>query len=222
FLKQFNWIFMNYELIYNKIEEYINKNNWKLPFLEQKEISSKDAFFVTVAVILSARTKDTTTVKICNNLFKEIRSFKNLSKIPLKDLEKLLYGIGFYKTKAKNLKKLAEIIIRDYNSIIPNTIEELIKLPGIGRKSANLIIDYVFSKDSICVDVHVHRIQNRIGIVKTTSPKDTEKQLRQILPQKLWSKTNYIFVVFGQNLCLPRGPKCALCPINNECKKIGI
>ncbi len=197
-------------------------SGYNIPLAQQIQVKTKQPFFVLIATILSARTKDTTTAEVCNKLFLKIKSFSDLEKIKKKDLEKLIYPVGFYKTKARHLKKLPKEINKLYNGIIPPKIEELIKLPGVGRKTANLVVSVAFNKPGICVDTHVFRITNRIGIVKTKSPKETEIQLRNILPTKYWKSTNYLFVILGQNICLPINPKCSICPINKHCLKINL
>jgi endonuclease III len=202
--------------IYNILEEKLKI--YKIPLAEQIQIKTKKPFFVLIGTILSSRTKDITTAKVCDNLFKVVKSFSDLEKIKNKDLEKILYGVGFYKQKTKLLKKIPKIIKTKFNNKIPNTINELILLPGVGRKSANLIISVAFNKPAICVDVHVHRILNRIGIINTKNSLETEIYLRKNLPEKYWNKTNYLFVILGQNICYPRKPNCNICYIQNYCK----
>ena len=202
--------------IYNILEKETKK--YKIPLEEQKDIKRKEPFFVLIGTILSARTKDQITKNVCDTLFLEVRDFKDLEKISLPALQKLIYPVGFYKQKAKNLKKLAEQL-REKEYKIPNTLEELIKLPGVGRKTANLVLDKAFDVPAVCVDIHVFRITNRIGIVESKSPLETELLLKKILPKKYWSKTNSVFVKLGQNVCFPRNPNCSKCIINKKCKK---
>jgi endonuclease III len=204
----------------NKIYSILEKESSKftIPLAEQIQIKTKNPFFVLIGTILSARTKDTTTAKICDKLFLKIKNFEDLEKISLKELEELIYGVGFYKTKAKHLKELP-FTIKKFNNKIPKTIEELISLPGVGRKTANLVVSVAFDKPAICVDTHVHKIFNRIGIINTKTPLETEIQLRKILPINLWQKTNLYFVILGQNICFPINPKCNICPINTLCEK---
>ena len=204
----------------NKIYSILEKESSKftIPLAEQIQIKTKNPFFVLIGTILSARTKDTTTAKICDKLFLKIKNFEDLEKISLKELEELIYGVGFYKTKAKHLKELP-FTIKKFNNKIPKTIEELISLPGVGRKTANLVVSVAFDKPAICVDTHVHKIFNRIGIINTKTPLETEIQLRKILPINLWQKTNLYFVILGQNICLSINPKCNICPINTLCEK---
>ena len=202
--------------VYEILEE--NLKDYTIPLAEQIQIKTKKPFFVLIGTILSARTKDETTAKVCNKLFKKIKNFKDLEKIEIKKLEKLLYPVGFYKQKAEYLKKLPEVVYNNFNGNIPSEIEELIKLPGVGRKTANLVRSVAFNLPGICVDTHVHRIFNRIGFIKTENPLETEMVLRKKIPEDLWNKTNYLFVMFGQNICKPISPSCRNCPINKFCK----
>ena len=203
-----------------KIYDTLSKSliDYKIPLAEQIHIKTKDPFFVLIGTILSSRTKDTTTAKVCDKLFKRIKSFSDLKKIDSKELEEILFGVGFYKTKTKHLKMLPKVIETKFNNKIPNTIEELIQLPGVGRKTANLVLSVAYSTPAICVDVHVHRILNRIGLINTKTNLETEFYLRQNLPKKYWSKTNYLFVILGQNICNPRKPNCFNCPIIKFCE----
>jgi len=191
--------------------------NYPLPFAENVCLQYKRPFFVLIATILSARTLDKTTAVVCKRLFVKVKNFSDLEKISQKELEKLLYPVGFYKTKAKHLKELPSVIKEKFNGKVPEEIEQLLELPGVGRKTANLVVSVAFGKPGICVDTHVHRITNLLGIVKTKTPLETEMELRKILPKELWNKTNYLFVTLGQNICFSRRPNCQMCPIKELC-----
>jgi endonuclease III len=208
---------MNIENIYKILKITLKK--YKIPLTEQKNIKTKESFFVLIGVILSARTKDIVTANVCDNLFKEISNINDLKKIKITKLEKLLYPVGFYKTKAKNIKQLSLTLEKQFNNKVPSTLEELLMLPGVGRKTANLVLSMSFNKPAICVDTHVHRIMNRIGFIDTKNPLQTELILRTKLQKKLWSDTNYLFVILGQNICKPINPICNKCPIEKYCKK---
>ncbi len=207
----------------NNIYKILGKElkKYPKPLAEQIQIKTKDPFFVLISTILSARTKDKITAEVCDKLFMKVKNFKDLNNISLKDLEKIIYRVGFYKTKAKHLKSLP-LSIKQFKNKVPKTIEELITLPGVGRKTANLVLSVAYSIDAVCVDTHVHKIFNRLGIINTKNVLETEMTLKKILPKKFWNKTNLYFVVLGQNICLPRNPKCNICPINKFCKKIGL
>ncbi|MDD3178488.1 MAG: endonuclease III [Candidatus ainarchaeum sp.] len=204
-------IYEVYEILEESLKDYT------IPLAEQIQVKTKKPFFVLIGTILSARTKDETTAKVCNKLFKKIKNFKDLEKIEIKKLEKLLYPVGFYKQKAEFLKKLPEVINNEFNEQIPSEIEDLIKLPGVGRKTANLVRSVAFNLPGICVDTHVHRIFNRIEFIKTENPLETEMVLRKKIPEDLWNKTNYLFVMLGQNICKPISPICRNCKINKFC-----
>ena len=196
--------------------------NYKVPVVDLVEIQTKDPFKVLLATILSARTKDETTLKAVKKLFPKVKKPSDLEKLSKKEIEKLIYPVGFYHNKAEHLKKFPLVLKREFNNIIPSTVEELIKLPGVGRKTANLVVAVAFNKPAICVDTHVHTITNRLGYVNTKNPLKTELQLRKKLPKKYWTTFNSILVAFGQNLCRPVSPFCSRCPINRYCNKVGV
>lgn len=205
----------------NKIYSILSKEvvKYNVPIIELIELETKDPFKILIGTILSARTKDQVTIKASRKLFSKVNKVDDFKKLEIKEIEKLIYPIGFFHNKAKFLKELPNHI---KNNIIPDTIEELIKLPGVGRKTANLVLAVAFKKEAICVDTHVHRIMNRIGYVKTKTPFKTEMELRKILPKKYWIKINYLLVSLGQNLCRPISPFCSKCKIKKYCKKIGV
>jgi endonuclease III len=208
----------------DKIYKILSKEvpKYKVPVVELVEAQTKDPFKILIATILSARTKDKTTSYSVNKLFKKVKNAKDLDKLSISQIEKLIYPVGFYKNKSKYLKKLPKVLDDEFKGRIPSEIDELLKLPGVGRKTANLVRAVAFRKPAICVDVHVHRISNRLGYVKTKTPYDTEMALRAKLPKKYWLKWNYLLVAFGQNLCRPVSPKCDTCPIKKYCKRVGI
>ena len=206
----------NIDEVISLVKKQIEK--FKAPYVTRIS-SEKNPFKILVSTILSSRTKDEITKQASQRLFLKVKNPNDLIKLSIKEIEKLIYPVGFYRVKARNLKKLAEILIKDYNGKVPNSINELIKLPGVGRKTANLVVTLGFNKYGICVDTHVHRIVNRWGYIKTKTPKETEYALRKTLPKKHWKKINSILVVFGQNICTPILPKCSSCNLNNICPK---
>ncbi|MFA5141881.1 MAG: endonuclease III [Candidatus Woesearchaeota archaeon] len=189
-----------------------------LPLVDALGKSHRTPFKILMITMLSARTNDKTTAKIAPKLFKRIRKVKDLEKISQRELEHLIYPVGFYKTKARMLKQWPKHI----KGRIPDTIEQLTKIPGVGRKTANLVEAQAFHKPAICVDTHVHKIMNRLGYLKTSNATKTEQILRKKLPKRLWSRTNMILVAFGQNWCTPRNPKCKTCPIRKYCNRVGL
>lgn len=194
----------------------------QVPLIELVQSKTNDPFKVLVATILTARTKDELTAKLLPNIFKYAGTPTQLKKISQEKLEQLLYPIGFYKTKAKHLKELPLVLEREFSGIIPDTVDSLIKLPGVGRKTANLVVAVAFKKPAICVDVHVHRITNRLGLLKTKNPLETEMELRKNLPIKYWFKINNYLVAYGQSICTPISPFCSVCKIKKYCKQVGV
>lgn len=196
-------------------------NAHSAPIIELIEAQTHDPFCVLVGTILSARTKDQCTAGAVKRLFAAARgdvfSPDDLERISLADLERLIYPVGFYREKARHLAKLPKVLKERFGGVLPNTVEELCELPGVGRKTANLTVAVGFNLPAICVDVHVHRICNRWNLVRTNTPFDTEMELRRILPVKYWKTWNSHIVSFGQTRCGPIRPKCAGCPIIRFC-----
>lgn len=192
-----------------------------VPVVDLIAIQTKDPFKVLVATILSARTKDETTAQAAARLFKAADTSSGLASLPQKSIEKLIYPVGFFRNKAKYLKDLPSSLER-FGNRVPETIEELITLPGVGRKTANLVRSIAFNKPAICVDTHVHRIFNIWQYVETDTPLKTEQALRQRLPVDYWIPVNSILVAFGQSLCKPVRPHCDLCPLVKECPQHGV
>jgi len=170
-----------------------------------------------IATLLSARTKDTTVIPIVKVLFKKYPGPQELAVAPLPELERILYKIGFFRVKAKNIQKLSKMILEEFEGKIPPDLEKMITLPGVGRKTANCMLNYAFGVPAIAVDIHVHRISNRIGWVRSKNPEETEIALQKLIPKKEWKKINQLFVDHGQRICLPRNPKCQECSIFRYC-----
>jgi len=175
-------------------------------------------FSILIGTILSARTKDETTTKAVKALFSKYKTPKALANAKVKDVEKIIKSIGFYHVKSKRIIEVSKIIDSKYNGVVPDNLEELIALPGVGRKTANCVLVYAFDKPAIPVDIHVHRISNRLGLVNTKSPEDTEQELMKKIPKKYWIKINDTFVMYGQNICKPISPMCNVCKIKKSCK----
>jgi endonuclease III len=208
------------DAIYKILKKEVKK--YDVPVVDLVKIQTNDPAKVLIATILSARTKDETTVKACERLFKEMHTIQDLKLISKDKLQKLIFPVGFYKTKAKHLKELPYVLEEKFNNIIPDTVEELIELPGVGRKTANLVVAVGFQKPGMCVDTHVHRISNRLGYIKTKTPYESEMALRKKLPIKYWETYNSMLVAFGQHLCRPISPHCSICPIKKYCNQIGV
>ena len=180
----------------------------------------KNPYLVLIACILSLRTNDLTTYPATLRMLEIGREPKDFAYCDLEKLEKAIYPVGFYKNKARQIIELSKIIVEQLDNKVPHTIEELIKFNGVGRKTANLVLAKGFGIPAICVDVHVHRICNRLGYVKTKNPEETEFALREKLPKKYWLDINTLLVTHGQNVCKPQKPMCSMCPIKDYCYKI--
>ncbi len=187
------------------------------PIMDLIAAQTQDPYKILVGTMLSARTKDQTTAAAIGRLFPVAPDMDALAKLSVEEIEALIYPVGMYHTKARHLKALPAVLQEKFAGRIPQTVEELIELPGVGRKTANLVVALAFGLPAICVDTHVHRINNRLGIVRTKTPLDTEMALRKCLPERLWIPWNTIFVSFGQTRCKPIGPKCDGCPIAKFC-----
>lgn len=177
-----------------------------------------DPYKILIGTILSARTRDETTTNVIKMLFSKFKNPEELSRANLKEIKELIQKIGFYNVKAARIKEVSKIIVEKYNSKVPPNLEDLLSFPGVGRKTANCVLVYGFRKPAIPVDVHVHRISNRIGIVNTKNPEETEIVLQKSIDRKHWIAVNETFVVFGQNVCLPIKPKCNVCRLTKLCK----
>jgi endonuclease III len=187
------------------------------PVVKFVALQQNNPFKILIATILSSRTTDQITAKVIAKLFPVVSDFETLDKLTPEQIEQLIYPVGFYRQKATQLKKLPQIIREEFQGQIPSEIEDLIRLPGVGRKTANLVRATAFGKPAICVDTHVHRISNRWKYVNTKTPLETETVLRNKLPPEYWLKINSYLVAFGQKICLPRNPRCPACPLKDIC-----
>ena len=174
-------------------------------------------FSILIGTILSARTKDESTARISKELFKKYKTAKQLAGAKIKDVEKIIKSIGFYHVKARRIIEVSKIIDSQYKGKVPDNLEKLIELPGVGRKTANCVLVYAYEKPAIPVDIHVHRISNRLGLVQTKNPEETEFELMKKIPKKFWLDINDTFVMYGQNICKPISPMCNVCKIKNSC-----
>jgi endonuclease III len=211
---------MNVDKVYRILGEQFH--TYRMPVVDFIEAQTKDPFKVLITTILSARTKDSTTTQVVKELFKYVNTPEDLAVIPPEKLEEIIYQTAFHHNKTIHLKQLPAALREKFNNVIPDEIDDLVQLPGVGRKTANLVRVIAFHKPAVCVDVHVHRICNRLGYVKTKTPFETEMALRAKLPEKYWMNFNSYLVAFGQNLCTPLNPHCNICPIFDECKRVGV
>jgi len=188
--------------------------------ISRKEKS--DPYLVLIGTLLSLRTKDEMTEEAMQKLTERAKTPQELLKIPEEELQKLIYPVGFYRTKSRTLRDVSGIIIDKYGGQVPDSIDELLTIKGVGRKTANLVITEGFGKPGICVDTHVHRISNRLGIVSTKNPHETEASLRKVLPRQYWIIYNTLLVTFGKRICKPISPLCDTCKLSRICKKSGV
>jgi endonuclease-3 len=195
---------------------------WHVPVITLVAERSKDPFQILISTLLSLRTKDDVTTEASRRLFARATTPKQMLKLSAVQIQKLIFPVGFYKRKAENIREVCHILIHEFNSQIPDELEKLLELPGVGRKTANLVITLGFKKPGICVDTHVHRITNRLGYVRTRMPDETEMVLRKKLPLKWWIPINDILVAFGQALCKPISPFCSQCKVVKYCECVGV
>ncbi len=184
--------------------------------------SDRDPFLILISTLLSLRTKDRTTREAGDRLFVMARTPEAMLKLPLKKLERMIYPVGFYRTKARAIHQISRKLLDEYGGVVPDSIDELVTLPGVGRKTANLVVTIGYGKPGICVDIHVHRISNRWGYIKTKTPEESEQALRLTLPKQYWIIYNDLLVPYGQNLCLPVSPLCSTCKLTELCDRVGV
>lgn len=208
----------------HKVIQILRKEsrNWDVPIVTLTAETSRDPFKVLISTILSLRTLDTTTATVSKRLFEIADNPNDMLKLSVKEVEKAIYPVGFYKTKSRVILYICREIVEKYDSRVPDDLDELLNLKGVGRKTANLVVTLGYGKPGICVDTHVHRISNRLGYVRTKTPYETEMLLRRKLPKEYWIEYNDILVAFGQHLCRPISPKCSVCPVENYCDKVGV
>ena len=192
------------------------------PIVTEYAKNDKNPFHILISTVLSLRTKDQTTAQASKRLFNVANTPKKMVLLSESEIEKLIYPVGFYRIKAKNIKNICQTLIDVYDEKVPDEIDNLLKLKGVGRKTANLVVTLGYNKPGICVDTHVHRITNRWGYVNTKNPEATEFALREKLPNEYWLEINDLLVSYGQNLCMPVSPKCSECRIYSLCKRVGV
>ena len=195
---------------------------WQTPIVTVVAQSSESPFHVLISCILSLRTQDATTAQASRRLFALAGTPAEMRRLSTRKIERTIYPVGFYRTKAKTIREICRTLIENYAGRVPDEIDELLKLKGVGRKTANLVVTLGYRKPGICVDTHVHRISNRWGYVRTKNPKETEFALRQRLPKRYWIEYNDLLVSFGQHLCRPISPMCSQCPVEKYCDKVGV
>lgn len=205
-----------------KMLNIMEKDAEGAPVFALERNTADGPFSILVATMLSTRTRDEKTAAAAAKLLALATTPEELAGIPSKTIEKAIYGVGFYRVKAKNLKKAAAMIMERFGGNVPQTLEEIIQLPGVGRKVGNIVLARAYGKSALGVDTHVHRISNRLGLVRTKNPHATEKELLKIVPKRYVRKLNRLFVAYGQTICLPVSPFCSKCRISRYCKRAGV
>lgn len=195
---------------------------WQEPIVGIVAKQTRDPFRILIACVLSLRTKDKTTAQASRRLFALAASPSSVGQLSEREIAQLIYPVGFYRTKAKQIRKICERLLADFKGRVPESIDALLTLPGVGRKTANLVVTVGFGKPGICVDIHVHRISNRWGYIRTRTAERSEEALRQKLPRKYWITYNDLLVPFGQNVCLPVSPWCSRCEVQGYCRRVGV
>jgi len=214
---------INWDKIFTALEKWRRDINADEPSVSAvAENYRREPWAVLASTIISLRTKDEVTIAASRRLLEKARTPALLGAMKETAIEKLIYPAGFYRNKAVSLKKIAKILIEQYDGNVPSSMEELLSLPGVGRKTANLVLNEAFDIDAICVDIHVHRISNRCGWLCSKTPEETEMILREILPRKHWKRINYLLVLYGQKLCRPVSPFCSNCVICKYCSRNGV
>ena len=197
-------------------------SQWQEPVVGVVAKESGDPFRILIACVLSLRTKDQTTAEASRRLFSLASDPSNMLRLSRRRIQRAIYPVGFYRTKAKQIHEICRRLLTEYDGQVPDSLEDLLTLKGVGRKTANLVVTVAFGKPGICVDTHVHRISNRWGYVKTKTPEDTEQALRRKLPRRYWITFNDLLVPFGQNLCQPVSPYCSRCKLVKYCDQVGV
>ena len=195
---------------------------WREPVVTRLAKEKVDPFKVLISCILSLRTQDKTTKEASQRLYALAEAPQEMVKLSQDEIAEAIYPVGFYRNKARQIKEICRILLDKYGGDVPHTLEDLLGLPGVGRKTANLVLTRGFNSQGICVDTHVHRICNRWGYVDTPSPEETEMALRKKLPSRYWKRINDLLVAFGQNVCRPLSPFCSRCPLGDMCPRVGV
>ena len=207
--------------VYDILED-VYKNMEEPSVTKISKQTKRDPFRVLVSCLISLRTKDEVTLEASTRLFEKADNPADMLNLTEEEIARLIYPAGFYKTKAVTIRNICGILLSEYNGIVPDEIDELLKLKGVGRKTANLVVVEGYGRDAICVDTHVHRIFNRLGYVKTKNPDKTEMELRKNLPQKYWIRINEILVSYGREICKPISPHCSTCRLSEICDKVSV
>ncbi len=199
-----------------------NKKGAVLPSVSDIALMNGSPYKILISTVISLRTKDKVTLEASLRLFRKASSPKQMLLLSPAEIEKLIYPAGFYKRKSVQILEISKILLEEYGGEVPKTVEELVQLPGVGRKTANLTLGLGYGIPALCVDTHVHRIANRMGWVTTKTPEKTEEELSTVLPEKYWIEINELLVIYGQRVCVPVSPKCSICTFSPTCPRKGV
>jgi endonuclease III len=213
---------IDWDSVFAAIMNSLSKEQQPLPSVSTIALDNNDPFRVLIATLISLRTKDEVTMAASRRLFEIASTPSEMIKIDVKSIEEAIYPAGFYHVKAKNIQKISKILLDKFGSQVPADRESLLSLPGVGVKTANLTLNLGFGIDAICVDTHVHRISNRLGWIRTSTPEESEKALQKIMPRRFWIPLNELLVSFGQQTCKPISPHCSRCKLEKTCPRIGV
>jgi len=208
------------ERVIKAMAAQVGRNN--LPSVSQIAREKRDPYRVLVSTLISLRTKDEVTMEASKRLFKLASTPAKMAGLPLRVIEKAIYPAGFYKTKAKTIKQISRRLVDEYHGVVPDTVEGLLEFNGVGRKTATLVVSLGYGKNAICVDTHVHRVSNRLGLIATATPEETEYALMDLLQRKHWIGYNELLVTFGQQVCTPVSPRCSTCSVARSCERVGV
>ncbi len=211
-----------FDRIFIEFRDTLNSLNKQLPAVSYVAITKNDPYCVLISTLLSLRRKDDVTLKASVRLFEKADNPQAMLKLSAKEIENLIFPTGFYRTKAQRILEVSQVLMDKYGGRVPDTVEELLALPGVGIKTANLTLNLGFGIDAICVDCHVHQISNRMGWIKTKTPEESEKVLQTVMPKRFWIPLNELLVSYGQEVCTSVSPRCSLCPENAQCPKTGV
>ncbi|MCR5761657.1 MAG: endonuclease III [Sphaerochaetaceae bacterium] len=211
-----------FEGIFTSFKDALDRRGKVIPAVSYVAITHNDPYCVLISTLLSLRTKDDVTLNASMRLFERASDPKTMLSLSASEIEELIFPTGFYKTKALRILEISRILVDKYGGKVPSTVEELLALPGVGIKTANLTLNLGFNIDAICVDCHVHQISNRLGWIDTKTPEESEKVLQTVMPKKFWIPLNELLVSYGQEICTSVSPRCSECPENSRCPKIGV
>lgn len=211
-----------FDMIFNNFGQTLKSINKVVPAVSYIAITHNDPYCVLISTILSLRTKDDVTLKASMRLFEKANNAKEMLSLSQEDIENLIFPVGFYHTKAQRIIEISTILVKDFGGKVPSDRESLLKLPGVGVKTANLTLNLGFGIDAICVDCHVHQISNRMGWIDTKTPEESEQVLQKVMPKKYWIPLNELLVSYGQEVCTSVSPRCSMCSYSTKCPKIGV